>query len=116
SAPAGANTASQWVWDRPARRARRWTWRHTALGYAIHHASSVFCATGFGAGNEAVPPPRKPIARSAAMATLAYVVDYHVVPRRLSPGFEHRIGPRGMLATYASFALGLYVAERLRKR
>lgn len=50
------------------------------------------------------------------MATLAYLVDYHVVPRRLSPGFERHIGKRGMLLTYSSIALGLYVAEQLHAR
>ncbi len=106
--PAGTNAASQWVWDRPARRARAWTWRHTAVGYAIHHASSVFWATMFEAWRQR--HPARPLAKASAVATLAYVVDYHVVPPRLSPGFEHRIARPGMLTTYAAFALGLYLA------
>lgn len=113
--PAGTNAASQWFWDRQARRARGWSWRHTAVGYAVHHASSLFWAMGHEAW-KAAATPRKPLARSAAMATLAYVVDYHVVPKRLSPGFEHRIGTRGMVATYAAFALGLYLADRMHRR
>lgn len=46
---------------------------------------------------------------------LAYVVDYKVVPARLSPGFEKKIGPLGMLATYASFAASLYGVARARR-
>jgi hypothetical protein len=42
------------------------------------------------------------------------MVDYHLVPRRLSPGFEHRIHPAGMLAVYGMFALGLFLAGRRR--
>lgn len=118
SVPAGTNAASQWVWDRPARRVRAWTWRHTAVGYAIHHASSVFWALMFETWRQRRPARR--LAKASAIATLAYVVDYHVVPPRLSPGFEHRIARPGMLMTYAVFALGLYLAgghrRRLRRR
>lgn len=114
SAAAGTNAASQWIWDRPARRARAWSWRYTAVGYVIHHASSIFWSLAHEAWRQRQPRPA--LARAAGVATLAYVVDYHVVPARLSPGFERRIGKRGMLVTYAGFALGLYLVERLHGR
>lgn len=113
--PAGTNAASQWVWDRPARHARGWSLRHTVLGYAIHHASSVMWAAGYEAWGRRRPAD-PPLLRGAAMATLAYVVDYHVVPRRLSPGFENRIGARGVAAAYAAFALGLALADMVKAR
>lgn len=113
SAPAGTNAASQWVWDRPARHASGWSWRHTALGYAIHHASSIFWAAGYEAW--CVHRPGHPVAKAATVAAVAYVVDYHVVPRRLSPGFERRISGPGMACVYAAFALGLAVV-RLRQQ
>src|SRR5690606_22539216 len=47
SVPAGTNAASQWVWDWPARHASGWSARHTLLGYAIHHASSLLWAGGY---------------------------------------------------------------------
>ncbi len=113
--PAGTNAASQWVWGEPARRASGWTLRHTVLGYAIHHASSVMWAAGYEAWGRRRPEDA-PLLRGAGMAALAYVVDYHVVPRRLSPGFENRIGAGGVAATYAAFALGLALADMVKGR
>src|SRR5690606_12203114 len=99
--PAGTHAASQWVWGEPARRASGWSLRHTLLGFAIHHASSVMWAAGYEAWGRKRPSDPA-LLRGAGMAALAYVVDYHVVPRRLSPGFENRIGATGVAATYAA--------------
>ena len=114
SVPAGTNATSQWVWGERARHARGWTWRHTAVGYLIHHASSVFWSTGYEAW--CARSPQRPLAKAVAVAVLAYGVDYHVVPRRLSPGFERRVSPAGMVCAYAGFALGLALARAARQR
>ena len=110
AAAAGTNAASQWFWYPRARDVDRPSLKYTAAGYAVHHASSLFWAAGY----EAMRPEQARlsgrIARAAGIAALAYIVDYHVVPRRLSPGFEHRIGAAGILSAYAAFALGLLAA------
>lgn len=111
TAAAGTNAASQWFWYPQARMARQPSLRHTLVGYAVHHASSVFWACTFEALRPRTARAGGRAARAAGVAAAAYVVDYHVVPRRLSPGFEHRIGASGMWATYAAFALGLFVAS-----
>ena len=116
SAAAGTNAASQWIWYPRARHVARARLKYTVSGYVIHHASSLFWAIGY----EALTPQRADlpgqVARAAGTAAMAYVVDYHVVPRRLSPGFEHRIGPAGVCAAYAAFALGLLLATRASAR
>jgi hypothetical protein len=38
---------------------------------------------------------------------LIYLLDYHVLPERLRPGFEKRLGPESIPATYAALALAL---------
>ena len=43
----------------------------------------------------------------AAVSALAYLTDYHVVPSRLTPGFEKRLGGRSLLAIYAALAFSL---------
>lgn len=43
----------------------------------------------------------------AAISALAYVTDYHIVPKRLTPGFEKRLSASGMLGMYSVLALSL---------
>jgi hypothetical protein len=50
------------------------------------------------------------------VAAAAYVTDYHLVPKRLSPGWDHRLSGRSLGATYAVLALGLSLRGLLRKR
>src|SRR5687768_14320002 len=59
--PAAPNNGpSQWVWGEAEAYEQRPTLRHTAVGYGVHHATSVFWAlvhvTVFGASD--VPSPR----------------------------------------------------------
>lgn len=110
AAAAGTNAASQWFWYPRARHVDRPSLRYTAVGYGVHHASSLLWGTAYEALRPRQATPVGRAVRASAVALGAYVVDYHVVPRRLSPGFEHRIGPAGMLAAYGMFALGLYIA------
>ncbi len=85
---------------------------YTLAGYAIHHASSLLWAGVYETTRPQQATLQGRIARAAGVSALAYAVDYHVVPRRLSPGFEHRIGTAGMCAAYAAFAVGLLLATR----
>jgi hypothetical protein len=119
--PAAAlNGPSQWLWGKRALRAKRASLRHTAVGYVIHHASSVFWATLhewiFGS---APSPEHKSIpmmcAQAAATTAAAYVVDYYVTPHRLRPGFEKHLEPRSMFAVYAAFGAGLAIATIVRR-
>ena len=45
---------------------------------------------------------------------VAYVVDYHVVPRRLTPGFELRVPRRALAAVYGALAVGLALRDMYR--
>lgn len=115
-AAAGTNSASQWIWYPQARARIGMSWRYTATGYLIHHACSVFWAGVY----QLLRPERcgrcGQVLRAAAVAATAYWVDYHVVPRRLNPGFEHKIGGAGVWAAYAGFGLGLVLGSRRRSQ
>lgn len=110
---APVNGPSQWVWGRHAPYENRFSFRYTAVGYAIHHAASVFWATLY----EKLRPHLSPIGSGTAAITpalvttaAAYVVDFYVTPKRLTPGFEHRLSKRSLLMVYGTFALGLATA------
>lgn len=94
--------------------------RHTVVGYAIHHAASIFWAILY----EKIQQRFDPNINSAAViipamvATAgAYVVDFYIAPKRLTPGFEQRLSKRALFIVYGTFALGLAtVALRNRYR
>ena len=48
-----------------------------------------------------------------AIAALAYLTDYYVVPKRLTPGFEERLSGRSMFGIYALLGATLPLASLL---
>jgi hypothetical protein len=46
----------------------------------------------------------------------AYVVDYHLTPSRLRPGFKKHVRTPSMFVVYGAFALGLAAASIIRDR
>lgn len=104
------NAVSHWFWDRRALRADGPSLRHTLTGFLIHHGASIFWGTLHARAWGSRPQAKEPapaLAGAAAAAAIACFVDYRLTPRRLTPGFEHRLSSRAMLAVYVCFALGL---------
>lgn len=118
SAYAATNAVSHWLWGPPALSRNAPSWRHTALGYAIHHASALMWSWLYSSWQQRrqdrdVLPL---LATAAAVTTLASVVDFKVAPERLHPGFEHRLSTPALVAVYAAFGLGLALPYLLRGR
>lgn len=121
SAVAPTNAVSHWLWGDESLHAQQPSLRHTLAGYITHHGACIFWATLYswlhGHREDAKTLPRA-VAGGIATSAAAYVVDYKVVPKRLTPGFEHRLSAGGMAATYAAlaagFALGALLAGRTR--
>jgi hypothetical protein len=112
-ASAGVNAASQWIWGQGAKHHVRPSWRYTAVGYAIHHFSSLLWAGVYECWCERAPSSsRAGDARKAvAIAALAGTVDYTVTPQRFRPGFEEHLALPSMGMVYAVFAAGLLLAR-----
>ena len=119
SAAGGLNGPSQWLWGEAEAYTREATLRHTAAGYVIHHSTSIFWAvlheSIFG-GSRRRKPALQHCAEAVVSAGTAYVVDYHLTPRRFRPGFEKHVSPKGMVAVYAAFAAGLAITAIARDR
>jgi hypothetical protein len=114
---AGVNAASQWLWGRRAKRHTKPSWRYTAVGYLVHHVSSLIWAGIYEAWCLRRPaPPRVSAGRAAAVAVAACVVDYTITPRRFRPGFERHIGRTSMAAVYVAFGTGLFAGAWARRR
>jgi hypothetical protein len=103
------NATSHWLHGDDAARRSEADVAHTLLGYAIHHASAMFWALPFQIWLAARPPrTRLELLRDASvMSAIAAAVDYGVVPRRVTPGWELVLSKRSMVATYGATAIGL---------
>ena len=110
------NGPSQWIWGTRAARARDHSMRHTVLGYAIHHATSVMWATVFERLRRIRPDATGTLAAAAATGAIAYVVDYKLVPQRLQPGFDAQVSRPTLGAFYVAFATALAAAAWSRRR
>jgi hypothetical protein len=96
--------------------------RFTLTGLAIHQSSAIFWGVLFEAllarpwrTHCAVATPARTLACAGATAAIAYAVDYHVVPKRLTPGFEAHLSGRSMLGVYAALAAGLAAVALCRR-
>lgn len=119
SAAGPINGPSQWLWGESEAYTCELTWRHTATGYAIHHAMSLLWASAYEQLQDEADQRTggttllRTCGNAALIATLAYKTDYGIAPRRLRPGFRKHLGPRSILLVYAGFGLGLALASVL---
>lgn len=111
---APVNGPSQWIWGRHAPYQDGFSLRYTLIGYAIHHAASIFWAIWYEKLRQQLPPAKSTatvLAPAVATTVAAYTVDFHFTPKqltpRLTPGFEHRLSQPSLLIVYGAFALGL---------
>lgn len=104
------NGPSQWIWGERAAYRRDASLRYTAVGYGIHHMTSLGWATLHEKHIARLVRDKPFAARLAAAgltALVANVVDFQLTPRRLKPGFEKQLSRKSLFAVYAAFALGL---------
>ncbi len=59
------------------------------------------------------PPGNFPTACvvSIGVTMMAYFVDFHVVPKRLTPGFEHVLSKHSLLVVYVLLAISLLLGS-----
>lgn len=119
SAIAPINATSHVAWGDEATQVEPVDVKHSALGAAIHASAGVLWAALyeklFGARAERGDVGAA-VAGGAAIAALAYVVDHHALPRRLTPGWERRVSTRSVLFTYGVLAASLPLRAWLRRR
>lgn len=108
SAPAALNATSHFAWGDEAAAKDGYSLKYTGTGAAANYGASVFWASLYELLGLRGPRTRTGALRDAALVSaIAYVTDYHLVPRRLTPGFELRLGARALAGIYAALALGL---------
>ncbi len=84
--------------------------KHTLSGVLLNTAAigswAVVGELLFGGKHRPTTIPSA-LAAGAAVSAIAYVTDYHLVPDRLTPGFEKRLSNKSLLAIYGTLAVGL---------
>ena len=110
------NAASHFLWGDRAARRHAYSWKYTGIGFAANYGASVFWALFYELLGRGKRRSAKHALRDGALVSaLAYVVDYHVVPKRLTPGFELRLPSRALSGIYAALAVGLAFRDVLRR-
>lgn len=116
SALAPINASSHVLWGNAAAGIERLTWRQTLPGVLINAGAGIWWGTVmqklFGTAIERHGLPAA-VAGGAATAALAYVVDYRLLPQRLTPGWELHISRRSLLASLGALAAGLAAGAML---
>ena len=117
-AVAPINAISHVLWGASAAHATRPDLRHTVPAVAINEGAGIFWAAlyerAFGRLAEEGRFARA-LLGGAGIAALAYVVDYHLVPKRLTPGWEYHLRGPSLAAVYGALALSLPARGVLRR-
>ena len=114
------NATSHIIWGEEAALQDGPTLKYTLTGFLLNHASTIFWALFYeklfgqhaskhdraDAGN-APAPLAEPILGAAAVTTAAYVIDYHLIPERFTPGFEKRLPTKSLATIFVTLAIGL---------
>lgn len=112
------NATSHWLHGQQAGRFGKVDARHTLLGYATHHLSSVFWALPFEAwlASGHSRTLATVLKKAALTAMLAALVDYGWMPKRLTPGWETVLSRRSVGLTFAAMAIGLAAGGLISRR
>jgi hypothetical protein len=118
SGVAPINATSHVLWGDEAGKTNAVDVKHTATGLLINAGAGVFWAFV----QELLLRRMKHrdratvAATGAAVAGLAKVVDYHLIPRRLTPGWELRLSRRSVALGFVVLGVSLAVARLLQSR
>ncbi len=113
------NATSHIVWGDEAASQDGFSTEYTLVGAALNATAMVGWAAlqelFVGRWARRGSPARAAVA-GAATSAVAYATDYHVVPERLTPGFEKRLSPASLALMYGVLALTLAVGVRKGRR
>jgi hypothetical protein len=117
SSAAALNATSHFLWGERAGRRNRYSMKYTGTGFVANYGASIFWALFYEllAGRNSRTRPRA-LVDGALVSAAAYITDYHIVPNRLTPGFEMRLPRLALACVYAALALGLSARDTIRGR
>jgi hypothetical protein len=114
------NAVSHIIWGDQAARQEKFSLKYTGTGLLLNQGATVFWASlyeyWFGTAGE-TGAVGKALTGGVVVTALAYFTDYHLIPARLTPGFEKRLSRRSLALVFTAMALslplrGLYQASK----
>jgi hypothetical protein len=117
SSAAALNATSHFLWGERAGRQNAYSVKYTGTGFLANYGASIFWAVFYEAlaGGKRRTAVRA-LRDGALISAAAYVTDYHVVPKRLTPGFEMRVPRAALVCVYAALAFGLSAWDLVKAR
>ena len=113
------NAVSHIVWGKEAIRRDDVTLKYTGTGALLHYFSSIWWALVYESwfGRKAEKKgARNALKNGVIVSGLAYIVDYHLIPDRLSPGFETRLSKYSLPLMFGVIALTLPLRSIVKHR
>jgi len=108
------NSTSHIVWGDGAADQASASWQYTGTGIALNELALVFWGLIYELwSHSAIGASMSPLSRGATVSVLAYITDYHLIPRRFTPGFEKRLSPGSLFSIYCAIAVSLPVAMKV---
>ena len=104
------NGISHILWGPQAGNIKTINVKHTVAGLALNTGACWFWAWLYRKGAHKVYASTPgAVAGAVGGAALAYVTDYHLIPRRFTPGFELGLSRDSFPWLYAALAAGLFI-------
>lgn len=112
---AALNATAHWAFGAEAARLKAVEPGVTGLGLLTHVLAALFWAVPYVAGASflRIRSTFPLFALGLAVALLAAVVDYGLLPRWMSPGWHLVLGPPGVAAGFAAMGAGLFLGKWL---
>lgn len=109
------NATSHWIHGPRSGSVSRPDLAHTGTGFTTHMLASFWWALPFSAmiGRSARPSSSRVVAAAAGTTALAALVDYGLVPKRLTPGWELALPKSDLMMAYVAMGFGLVLGTYL---
>jgi hypothetical protein len=93
----------------------RFSMRDSSVGLAINSTAMLVWGLIYEVFFGRIELPRSLVSASF-FAVAAYLVDYHLVPKRLTPGIEHKISRNSVYFMYLVIVFTLFLSPRWTRR
>jgi hypothetical protein len=107
SAISPINAISHAVWGQRAARADSPSLQYTIPSLIINQVGTILWAMIYEKLRGEDVHARRILPNAGLISALAYITDYRIMPKRLTPGYELRLPPKALYGIYGALALSL---------